>query len=749
MTIIITTTAARDATPAPRPNPNHIIIIFEGMRTRQSGGVEEEKKEQLEGRVEQKPRGRRTRQRGRKVEEEQQLSQGGVRVEKEAQEQNTQGRGARWRRGGREHKPSLPLPNVDRYENDDDGSSASHSGTPDSAISSSQWSVSSQASSWLYPRTNNTNTITNTDYTNTNTADSWLFPCTNTNTNTPDSHPTINYHHINSSSLFYPRHNSTSLTTSNYDEKSTSFLRTSQLDSNRSFPSYQNTTTYYEGRSSDTPTPPNTTTTTYSNGVGLYTASSCLRSATPQVRRVGGAVRGKMLTTAQQPYPLNEENNNNSSGGGGGGGWVVIVLYVCCCVTASLDTHQSQVGVSVCGWLAFGMLSDLIPTMALTLPPLIPLLHHLLLHLSSCSFSLPNLPLGLLGCQVLAVNTIANKRSVSSKAGVLSMLGLLYGVASYTIPKLVPLINQHIGYVMINLVVVVVVVTVVSVMIATGDGSVNRFSHIINNSVEVNDGGKERREGEEGNLRRLMCWAVMKMCVTIPSTMILPHLQELVVGCDVMRLNEVVSLGLLLTPVVVMPVLLLCTSPHRALTTTAITLTTLYTALVSVCMTSWDVSTWVAVLLVPICGLSGLVQTLLYIYLLPQTPIHHYHHTPSFPLPFAPHLGPSTVLAINLSLHTLARLTAPHLAHWLLNSPWPLYILGHSSYSLSQLSGNSIVNTTLTNSLVTLALSRYIVSGLSLDFVAGQLSDNRKTVQRLRRSSRPSCSEELAGRAAE
>ncbi|KAK4319904.1 hypothetical protein Pmani_009210 [Petrolisthes manimaculis] len=392
------------------------------MRTRQSGGVKEEK-EQLEGQVEQKPRGRRTRQGGRKVEEEQQLRQG-VRVEKEAQEQNTQKRGARWR--GREHKPSLPLPHVDRYENDDDGSRASRSGTPDSAISSSQWSVSSQASSCLYPRTNNTNTITNTDY---------------TNTNTPDSH------HINSSSLFYPNHNSTSFTTSNYDDKTTSFLRTSQMDSNTSVPSYQNTTTYYEGRGSDTPTPPNTnTTTTYSNGVCLYTASSCLRSATPQVRRVGGAVREKMLTTAQQPYPLNEENNNNSSSsGGGGGGWVGIVLYVCCCVTASLNTHQSQVGISVCSWLAFGILSDLIPTMALTLPPFIPLLHHLLLHLSSSSYSLPNLPLGLLGCQVLAVNTIANKRSVSSKAGMLSMIGLIYGVASYTIPKLVPLINQHIG----------------------------------------------------------------------------------------------------------------------------------------------------------------------------------------------------------------------------------------------------------------------------------------------------------------
>lgn len=196
----------------------------------------------------------------------------------------------------------------------------------------------------------------------------------------------------------------------------------------------------------------------------------------------------------------------------------------------------------------------------------------------------------------------------------------------------------------------------------------------------------------EGVVRRLVCWAVMKLCVTLPPALLLPHLHDVLEGSSSSSsMSGVVTLGLLVTPVLVVPVLLLCTSPSTALTTTALTLTTLYTMMVW--LSGWSVGGVGVVLVVPVCGLSGVAQTLLLAHLLGCCTLPYSQPT------LTP--GPGTLLGLNLSLHTLARSAAPHLAAWLSLHSNP-FTLAWPSHHLGQ---TKVDNVTTSANMATLALS--------------------------------------------
>ncbi|XP_063864554.1 uncharacterized protein LOC135102884 isoform X1 [Scylla paramamosain] len=295
------------------------------------------------------------------------------------------------------------------------------------------------------------------------------------------------------------------------------------------------------------------------------------------------------------------------------------------------------VALQVAAWFVIGSLYDLIsPRTALLLPEVVVLLLHLM-HYSSfgklCSHFhsyMSSIKMGLLGSHLLAVH-LGYRHNL---AGMLSRVSFCYGLCTTLFPAVARMVSQHLGnsinYQLLTLLSLLSIISTLSIL-GSNTPTISGLLPIVSGRLSwVN----------------LIGCLTMKFAVTVLASSLLPWLDALLRdNSEKMGLPEVVTSGLLCTPAVIVPFLLLCTTIPTAISAMAFLLTLFYLFMILVGVSE----SYTLVLLIPMCGLMGVIQNLVLASLL-TTSLHY----------------PGFLLASNLALHTATRYYIPSLIAQLL-----------------------------------------------------------------------------------
>ncbi|XP_045112747.1 uncharacterized protein LOC123505474 isoform X2 [Portunus trituberculatus] len=231
-----------------------------------------------------------------------------------------------------------------------------------------------------------------------------------------------------------------------------------------------------------------------------------------------------------------------------------------------LPLHPVALQVAV--WFMIGCLYDLIsPRTALLLPEVVVLLFHLMNYSSFgklCSHFhsyMSSIKMGLLGSHLLAVH-LGYRHNL---AGVLSRVSLSYGLCIILFPAAARVVSQQFGNSINSQ-----LLTILSLL------SIISAFCIFGSNTPTTNGLLPIVSGRLSWINLIGC-LMMKFVVTVLASSLLPWLNALLKdNSEKMGLPEVVTSGLLCTPAVIVPFLLLCTTIPTAISAMAFLLTLFY-----------------------------------------------------------------------------------------------------------------------------------------------------------------------------